>query len=322
MIRSTSLGGLHVDRWITDTQISKRFPYYTRANADEVGPDPFSPLGWSLGWIQGCIPGVAQGFVDFGVLEHSEFALDPPEVFGNWGGYFYNQLSLPRLMGCRMPGATPAAIDQAYFGDHPGVPDYEPHPDDENAKQSEKLANTMAEFGRIDVWVNNVGGSDDKTTRALIDTPDDVFRSQLELNLTSAFQGRKAAAKRMTNGGSIINISSGAGTRGSPFTGPYAAAKAGMNNLTQTLALELAPSIRVNAVAPGPVVTEAFIDVLNVESELDDIAATIPLARLGTPQDIAAAVVYFATPASSWITGQLLLVAGGRTQRTHTYKPK
>ena len=181
---------------------------------------------------------------------------------------------------------------------------------------------TMAEFGRIDVWVNNVGGSDDKTTRALVDTPDDVFRSQLELNLTSAFQGCKAAAKRMTNGGSIINISSGAGTRGSPFTGPYAAAKAGMNNLTQTLALELAPSIRVNAVAPGPVVTEAFIDVLNVESELDDIAATIPLARLGTPQDIAAAVVYFATPASSWITGQLLLVAGGRTQRTHTYKPK
>ena len=144
MIGSTSLGGLHVDRWITDTQISERFPYYTRANADEVGPDPFSPLGWSLGWIQGCIPGVAQGFVDFGVLEHSEFALNPPEVFGNWGGYFYNQLSLPRLMGCRMPGATPAAIDQAYFGDHPGVPVYEPHPDDENAKQSEKLANTMA----------------------------------------------------------------------------------------------------------------------------------------------------------------------------------
>lgn len=133
-----------MDRWITDTQLSERFPYYTRANADEVGPDPFSPLGWSLGWIKGCIPGVAQGFVDFGVLEHSEFAVDPPEVFGSWGGYFYNQLSLPRLMGCRMPGATPAAIDQAYFGDHPGVPEYQPHPDDENETQSAKLANTMA----------------------------------------------------------------------------------------------------------------------------------------------------------------------------------
>lgn len=188
---------------------------------------------------------------------------------------------------------------------------------------SEELGSrTIDEFGRLDVWVNNVGGSDDKTTRALVDTPDDVFRSQLELNLTSAFQGCKAAARRMTKGGSIVNISSGAGTRGSPFTGPYAAAKAGMNNLTQTLSLELAPSIRVNAVAPGPVATEAFRDVLNVETQLDEIAATIPLGRMGTPDDIAAAVVYFASPASAWVTGQLLLVAGGRTSRTYDYRPK
>ncbi len=117
-----------MDTWITDTQISPRFQYYTRANADEVGPDPFSPLGWSLGWIKGCIPGVAAGFVEFGVLADEEFALTPREVFGNWGGYFFNQLSLPRMMGCRMPGATPAAIDIAYFGDHPGVPPYVAHP--------------------------------------------------------------------------------------------------------------------------------------------------------------------------------------------------
>ncbi|MFK8023063.1 MAG: PEP-utilizing enzyme [Ilumatobacter sp.] len=129
--------------WITDTEISTRFPYYTRANADEVGPEPFSPLGWSLGWMKGCIPGVANGFVAFGVVEPEEFAVDPPEVFGNWGGYFYNQLSLPRVMGVRMPGATPEAIDLAYFGDHPGVPKYTPHPDDENEAQSAKLAGTM-----------------------------------------------------------------------------------------------------------------------------------------------------------------------------------
>ncbi|MGE5209713.1 MAG: SDR family NAD(P)-dependent oxidoreductase, partial [Acidobacteriota bacterium] len=115
---------------------------------------------------------------------------------------------------------------------------------------SEELADrTMERFGRIDIWVNNVGGSDEKTTRTLVDTPDDVFRAQLELNLTSAFQGCKAAAKRMQPGSSIVNISSGAGMRGSPYTGPYAAAKAGMNNLTETLALELAPDIRVNTVA-------------------------------------------------------------------------
>ena len=114
----------NMDRWITDTEVSSRFPYYTRANADEVGPEPFSPLGWSLGWMKGCIPGVAEGFVRFGVVRHEEFALNPPEVFGNWGGYFYNQLSLPRTMGVRMPGASPDAIDNAYFGDHPGVPPY------------------------------------------------------------------------------------------------------------------------------------------------------------------------------------------------------
>ena len=63
--------------------------------------------------------------VAFGVVEPEEFAVDPPEVFGNWGGYFYNQLSLPRTMGVRMPGASPDAIDNAYFGDHPDVPPIE-----------------------------------------------------------------------------------------------------------------------------------------------------------------------------------------------------
>ncbi len=188
--------------------------------------------------------------------------------------------------------------------------------------RSEAIAEaTEQRFGRLDVWVSNVGGSDDKVTRTLVDTPDEVFRSQLELNLVTAFQGAKAAAARMGGGGAIVNISSGAGTRGSPFTGPYAAAKAGMNNLTETLALELAPHIRVNAVAPGPVATEAFAEVLGTEGRLDEIAATIPLGRMGTPDDIAAAVVFLASPAASWITGQLLLVAGGRTHRTFHYAP-
>lgn len=180
----------------------------------------------------------------------------------------------------------------------------------------------MERFGRVDIWVNNVGGSDEKTTRRLVDTPDDVFRSQLELNLTSAFQGCKAASRHMQPGSSIVNISSGAGTRGSPFTGPYAAAKAGLNNLTQTLALELAPDIRVNAVAPGPVATEAFDEVLNTAGKLDEITSTIPLGRLGTPDDIAGAVLYLASDMAAWITGQLILVAGGRTHRTTDYAPR
>ena len=186
---------------------------------------------------------------------------------------------------------------------------------------SESLAEqTMKEFGRLDIWVNNVGGSDEKTTRTLIDTPDEVFRSQIELNLTSAFQGAKAAATRMTNGGVIINIASGAGMRGAPMTGPYGASKAGMINMTQTLALELADrDIRVNTVSPGPIATEAFSQVLGLADSLDAIASAIPLGRLGTPEDIGAAVLYLVSPASSWVTGQNILVAGGRTERSYQY---
>jgi 7-alpha-hydroxysteroid dehydrogenase len=181
----------------------------------------------------------------------------------------------------------------------------------------------MTAFGRIDIWVNNVGGSDEKNVRLLIDTPDEVFRSQVELNLTSAFQGCRAAASRMTNGGSIVNITSGAGTRGSPYTGPYAAAKAGLINLTQTLALELAErGIRINAVSPGPVLTEAFRDVLGVSDRVDELVRTIPLGRVGMPNDIAAIVLFLCSPAASWITGEHHLVAGGRTQRSYQYRPR
>jgi 7-alpha-hydroxysteroid dehydrogenase len=96
-----------------------------------------------------------------------------------------------------------------------------------------------------------------------------------------------------------------------------------MLNLTATLALELAPrGIRVNAVSPGPVATEAFVEILGVSDKLDDLARTVPLGRLGTPDDIAAAVVYLASPAASWVTGQNLLVAGGRTERSYQYEPR
>ncbi len=182
---------------------------------------------------------------------------------------------------------------------------------------------TVARFGRLDIWVNNVGGSDEKDVHTLADTPDATFRAQLELNLTSAFQGCKAAARHMPQGGAIVNITSGAGTRGSPMTGPYAAAKAGLINLTQTLALELAEQgVRVNCVSPGPVLTEAFREVLGVENKLDEVARSIPLGRMGTPDDIAAMVLLLCSPAGAWITGEHHLIAGGRTQRAYQYRSK
>lgn len=139
------------ERWITDDEPSQNFPHYTRANADEVGPDPFSPLGWSLGWIKGCVPGVADGFVRFGVVRREELRPGVPEVFGNWGGYFYNQLTIPRLLGVRMPGASPDAMDKAYFGDHPGVPKFVMRDTYEDEALSAKLGESMA-------WVMSTDG--------------------------------------------------------------------------------------------------------------------------------------------------------------------
>ncbi|HET9076207.1 MAG TPA: PEP-utilizing enzyme [Acidimicrobiales bacterium] len=128
-----------MDAWITDTGPWERFPYFTRANADEVGPEPFSPLGWSLAWVKGTGPGAADGYVSFGVFRPEE--MEPRlSVFANYGGYFYNALSTARILGVRMPGASPEAVDAAYFGDHPGVPPYEPDPRDEDPELSEALA--------------------------------------------------------------------------------------------------------------------------------------------------------------------------------------
>ena len=113
----------------------------------------------------------------------------------------------------------------------------------------------------------------------------------------------------MKEGGAIINISSSSSKnmRGNLKNGPYGASKAAVNSLTATLALELAPKIRVNAIAPGPIPTENFKDSMNMHTE----ERPIPLNRWGSPEDIGAAVVFMASNASSWVTGQCLFVDGG-----------
>ncbi len=171
------------------------------------------------------------------------------------------------------------------------------------------------EMGRVTIWVSNAGGADDRTPRHLADMPDRQWDYQLDLNLRAVFTGARAAARVLDDGGSIINISSGAARKGSPNNGPYAVAKAGVDSLTMTLSLELAPrGIRVNGVAPGPIPTEVFMEFFGATDEdLPSMAKNwgIPLGRLGTPEDVATAVVYLASPAASWVTGQTLLVNGG-----------
>ncbi len=181
-------------------------------------------------------------------------------------------------------------------------------------EQVEALAARAVEtLGGIDIWVNNAGGLPDATPRYLTRTPEDRFDAQMDLNLKAVFTGCVVAAGHMgERGGSIINISSRASTGPSFKNGPYGASKAAVNSLTQTFSLELAPKIRVNGVAPGPIPTENFLASTNFRDDVP-IARQIgvPLGRLGTPEDIGHAVVYMASPAASWITGQTLFVSGG-----------
>jgi 7-alpha-hydroxysteroid dehydrogenase len=183
-----------------------------------------------------------------------------------------------------------------------------------DAAQLERLAaRTVAELGRLDIWVSNAGGLPDATPRYLTRTPEDRWDAQLELNLKSVWASAVIAAKHMSDrGGAIVNISSRAAIGPQLKNGPYAASKAAVNSLTQTLALELAPRIRVNAVAPGPIPTDNFNASTSFpEGKPLEKLLGIPLGRLGTPDDIGNAVVFMASDAASWITGQCLYVTGG-----------
>ena len=185
--------------------------------------------------------------------------------------------------------------------------------------QLENLAlQTINEFGLINIWVNNAGGLPDATPRYMTKTSEEQFDAQMDLNLKAVWSGCVMAANHMQEkGGSIINVSSGTSKNMKPNikNGPYGAAKAAVNSLTASFSLELAPKIRVNAVAPGPIPTENFNRSLNLSNEKEIESLTrmlnIPLQRLGVVEDIGSAVVFMASPASSWITGQCLFVDGG-----------
>ncbi len=132
-----------MDRWITDTEPSQRFPVYTRANAGEVLPDPVSPLAWSLTWAPGTVLGWRDSQVNTGTLDPSEVPDDNPGCVGVFGGYFYINASMARIFGVRAPGLSAEMIDFVYFGAQPDVPPYVPHPDDERPDLTEKLGGFM-----------------------------------------------------------------------------------------------------------------------------------------------------------------------------------
>ncbi len=171
---------------------------------------------------------------------------------------------------------------------------------------------TVAEFGRLDIWINNAGGS--PIQAPLTELPVEEWDATLRLNLTAVWVCTRAAAARMVHQGRIVNISSRAANSVVPGSGHYAAAKAAVNSLTVNFAKELGPRIRVNCIMPGAVPTEIMMTAMRLEDkDLPNLEKRLrlPAGRLGTPEDLGAAVLYLVSPASAWVTGQVIAVDGG-----------
>jgi NAD(P)-dependent dehydrogenase (short-subunit alcohol dehydrogenase family) len=171
-----------------------------------------------------------------------------------------------------------------------------------------------AEMGGIDILANVAGGmSRHAPWRPVRDWPTETWDAIVQLNLRYVFWLCRAAIPIMERrgGGTIVNVTSIAGVFGSPNQSAYGAAKAGLISLTKTLALECGRlGIRVNAVAPGVTLTEVARATMPEETQAA-LVGTTPLQQLGRPEDIARAILFFASPISQHVTGQMLLVDGG-----------
>jgi 3-oxoacyl-[acyl-carrier protein] reductase len=167
---------------------------------------------------------------------------------------------------------------------------------------------TEAAFGGIDVLVNNAGIM---RLANLAETEDAFFDQHIAVNLKGTFNCLREAAKRLRDGGRIINFSSSVVGLYQPSYSVYAATKAGVEAMTHVLSKELrGRNITVNAVAPGPTGTDLFLKGKS-EDLIDHYAKLSPLERLGLPQDIANAVAFLAGPGGDWINGQVLRANGG-----------
>ena len=169
----------------------------------------------------------------------------------------------------------------------------------------------VSRFGHLDVAINNAGGSPYADSA----TASPRFNEKIiQLNLLAPLFVAQAANKVMQDqpgGGAILNIASVSGMRPTPGTAAYGAAKAGLLNLTQTLAVEWAPKVRINAVVAGIIATEVAEQNYGDAATIDRMAATVPLGRLGAPADVADACLYLSSPLASYVSGASLVVNGG-----------
>jgi NAD(P)-dependent dehydrogenase (short-subunit alcohol dehydrogenase family) len=169
----------------------------------------------------------------------------------------------------------------------------------------------LERFGRLDVVVSNAGGS---PAAAAATASPRLHAKVIELNLIAPLhvaQAANAVMQGQPEGGSIIMIGSVSGTRPSPETAAYGAAKAGLHHLATSLAVEWAPKVRVNSVVPGPVATEAAAAYYREAGGPAAVAGTVPLGRLVTPDEVADACLFLASPLAASISGASLLLHGG-----------
>lgn len=185
----------------------------------------------------------------------------------------------------------------------------------------------VARLGRLDVWVNNAGGftSEPGSATEWLDVTERGWEAMVRLNLTAQVFGAQAAARAMRDrgtGGAIIFISSIDSLYAAPGgEGIYGACKAALNNIVQTMAVELGQHrIRVNAIAPAVVETPLTAPWLATEADRRKRSAFYPLRRVGQPDDVASAAVYFASDEAEWVSGAVLLVSGGAVMTSDPYR--
>ncbi|HPB45591.1 MAG TPA: SDR family oxidoreductase [Microthrixaceae bacterium] len=170
---------------------------------------------------------------------------------------------------------------------------------------------TVERFGRLDIAINNAGGSPHVNAA---DASPRFSESIIKLNLLAPLYlatAANAVMQKQQDGGTIINITSVSGIRPSPGTAAYGAAKAGLLSLTTSLAIEWAPKVRVNAVTCGLIETDQAELHYGDAEGIARVAATVPLRRMGTPDDVANACVFFASPLAAYANGSQVLLHGG-----------